>query len=156
MARRNADQLDLMSYRPPRPARRKRRKLAAVKVKFGPSSVKDVPKGDDYDFPLLARRGSGPWVNVGEVVAQVTDVDQSILEPRYMVLGYHGSFWSDLYEQVEDAGREPEYEADILAPPRTYVGRRPRNRNAFMTSPEAKNAVKEWAAETLEAVGWEG
>jgi len=140
-----------------RNSKTKRRKLAAVKIKFGPSNAKDVPKGDDYEFPLLARRGSGPWVNVGEVVAQVTDVDQSILEPRYMVLGYHGSFWGDLYEQVEEAGMEPEYEAEILAPPRTYVGRRQRNRaNTFETIPDAKNAVKAWAAETLEAVAWEG
>ena len=164
MARRNADQLDLLSYRPPRPAkpkRRKRRKLAAVKVKFGPSDAKHAMAGEHYNFDLLARRGSGDWRKVGMVTAEVDDVEDDLLSPRYVVTAYQGDLTGKVFRKAEKAGVSHEITAEVLAPRDSRWGRSQRRHKidpntTFRTTTEAKRAVKEWAAETLESIAWEG
>ena len=161
MPRRNGDQLDLLSYRPPRPAkpkRRKRRKLAAVKVKFGPASGTFSVYDDSYDFPILARRGSGEWVDVGWV--EVIGVDVSSVTDRsteYRVGEYRArlNLDSPYMEAVMDLGDDAdEYDVDVTAG--TSITQSRYSKRVIRTAVEAKRMVKEWAAETLEAVAWEG
>ena len=162
MPRRNGDQLDLLSYRPPRPPkpkRRKRRKLAAVKIKFGPASGTFSVYDDSYDFPLLARRGSGEWVDVGWV--EVMGVDVSSVTDRsteYRVGEYRAvlaNLDSPYMEAVMDLGDDAdEYNVEVTSG--TSIMESRYSKRVIRTAAEAKRMIKEWAAETLEAVVWEG
>ena len=149
MARRNADQLDLLSYRPPRAA-----KLAAVKVKFGPASGTFTVYDDTYDFDILARRGSGDWVVVGDV--EVIGIDVSSDTDRstdYRVGEYRARFASPFLEALLELGDDADYEVEVITPGNFFRGTRSRIKR---TPAKAKRMVKDWVAETLEALGWEG
>jgi len=159
MARRNSDQLDLLSYRAPRPAKPKRRKLAAVKVKFGPASGTFSIYEDSYYFDILARRrAKDEWTVVGDV--DVMGVDVSSVTDRsteYRVGEYRARLYLDspYKEAVEDLGDDAdEYDVDVTEG--TDLWTRSYSKRVIRTAAEAKRMVKEWAAETLEAVAWEG
>lgn len=154
MARRNADQLDLLAYRPPRAAKPKRRKLGAVKVKFGPASNRFTAYDDTYEFDILARRGSGDWVVVGDV--EVIGVDVSSDADRstdYRVGEYRARFTSSYMEALLELGDDAEYDVEVMTGGNYFRGTRSRVKR---TTAEAKRMIKDWVAETLEALGWEG
>jgi hypothetical protein len=153
MARRNTEQMDLLAYRPPKP--KARRKPAAVKVKFGPASDKFSVDVDSYNFDILARRGSGEWVNVGWV--DVIGADVSSITDRsteYRVGEYQArlNLGSPYMEAVMELGEEAdEYDVEVTREGNYFAGTRTRT---IRTAAEAKRMVKEWVVETLEIVGW--
>ena len=153
MPRRNADQMDLLAYRAPKP--KTSRKPAAVKVKFGPASDKFSVDVDSYDFDILARRGSGEWVNVGWVDVIGTDVsDVTDRSTEYRVGDYQArlNLGSPYMEAVMELGEEAdEYDVEVTRAGNYFAGTRTR---VIRTAAEAKRMVKAWVTETLETVGW--
>lgn len=133
----NTEQLNLLGYRAP-----KRRKLAAVKVKFGPA---EGEPGYGRSMTLWARRGSGEWVDVGSVDIEYNDLNEDIMGDTedFRVSDYRAVLYVD---ELDDDGEFDEFDVEVLG----Y-----RNRQ-IRTAVEAKRMIKAWVVETLEAIGWEG
>jgi len=142
MTRRNASQMDLLDYRARAP-KPKARKLAAVKVKFGPP---DGSPGYGRSMDIRARRGSGDWQDVGWVDTGYEDLNDNIMgdSEDFRVGGYDAT----LYGEDDEFS---EFSVEVLR------GDRDRDRWwAVRTTVEAKRMIKAWAVKTLEARAWEG
>lgn len=154
MARRNTEQMDLLSYRAPKP--KARRKPAAVKVKWA-AQVKFGPAEGELGYgrsmPILARiHRHHDWQPVGWVDVEAYDLNENIMGDTedLRVSEYTATLNLDLpYSAVLDAD-DYEHNVEVMV----AHGRWPYSMKPVRTATEAKRMVKEWAIATLETVGW--
>lgn len=110
-----------------------------VKIKLGPADGKFDAMTSEYSIPVLARRRNiERWREVGYLNVEGVDVSSPADFSTELRIGHYEVVLWD----ADDA-----YTVDVL-------GRSYRDWYQIRTPAEAKRMAKEWAAGTLEAMGW--
>jgi len=140
MPRRNAKQLDLLSYRPPRPPKNQR--LPPVKVKFERTTepLGHAEYGPGHvEFDILARRGSGDWMVVGTLMAHADDYSWGRGTRNRAKVGY--------YEVAIDSDdHDIEESAEFVRAHTKKPGDRP---DYTETAVQARKRAKDWIVSVL-------